>query len=588
MKHPRLDFARDRFQVLDGLWDFEFDDSNEGLASKWYEDHAFENRINVPYVPQCRKSMVEDASYHPIMWYATSFETPFDNAYIVFGAVDFKCSVFVNGMHVGDHEGGYLPFSLHMAPFLNGIGCMNRLVVRVEDRNDESQLRGKQYWRDLPDRCWYIPSSGIWQSVYLEERPGTYIENILCTPDIDSSMVHVRAVFNVRFSGSIGFSVSKDGAEVVFASICSSGREVSVCIPIPVGDEVDETNYWSPENPVLFRLDATIFGDGPCDHVSTFFGMRKIDVIDGRVFLNNKPYFQRLVLDQGYFPQGLLTGTESEFERDIRLIKDLGFNGVRMHQKIENPLFLHLADKHGLLVWDEVPSGYSFDSFERKQLYETMHGLIERDFNHPCVVCWVPLNESWGVRKICASKEVQSFAVSLYHMVKALDPTRLVSTNDGWEQVESDICAVHDYAKDAAVLLGRWNGKPAPLACPERKTYANGFEYEYKPVFITEFGGVALKNLCGADSEPISEPDGEAGKACTTVEGWGYEGVESNVEGFLSRVEGLVSAVLSLPRVNGYCYTQFTDVFQEINGLVDIERRPKAAISSLNNIFSVH
>lgn len=588
-RHPRPDFEREYFILLDGQWDFDFDDQNKGLKEKWFINHSYTQKINVPYVYQCPKSGIDDQTYHPVLWYSRIIKqsqinelfkkndnnklnnnTTNKRIIITFGAVDYKADLFINSFHLYSHEGGYLPFSVDITDYL-AMDTDNKLTLRVEDINDPSQLRGKQYWKQKPDRCWYTPSSGIWQSVYLEQRPEIFIEDIKLTPDIDTNSVKAKITLNQQSSQTrqqvnqtLSITITKDNIIVAKVEVLCLSNETEMTIPIISSDSIDEVDYWSPENPVLYKVKAKITSG---DSVTTYFGMRKIQSYNGQILLNNKPYYQKLILNQGYFPNSLLTGSYEEYEEDLKLIKAMGFNGIRMHQKIEAPSFYHLADKLGLIVWGELPSGYDFTQEEQKQIYSQMYAFIQRDYNHPSIICWVPLNESWGVKKIVANLKTQTFSNSVYQMIKAQDSTRLISTNDGWEQVISDICAIHDYAKDGDQLKDRLQNFEQKIATQERAIYAQGYKYNQQPVLLTEFGGVALEKDIFQGS-------------------WGYAGGESSVQSYLDRIKGLIDAIKENKQIVGFCYTQFTDVFQEVNGLVTIDRKPKCNINQIEKMIN--
>ena len=565
------DFRREKWFSISGEWEFEFDDENVGLDEFWYSGRRFFGKINVPYVYQCKASGINDQSFHKVMWYRKDVVLPEDyteRVFLCFMAVDFYKRVWVNGQYVGEHKGGYTPFSFDITPCLYSPEVS--IIVRVEDDIDPSQPRGKQFWGEKGDRCWYTPSSGIWQDVYIEERPSLYIERVYCTSNIDDSTLKVSIKLSEKPRKAIGCSLKvlleeKRVSEIQFVV---SEKEDYVIIHIPEEDNVDETHFWSPDNPVLYNLIAEI-GD---DRVTTFFGMRKIEARDGRILLNNRAFEGRLILDQGYWEDTLLTPPSIEaLALDIHLIKKMGFNGVRMHQKIENPWFYHLCDKFGLVVWGELPSGYKFSDEECSNLYSDMNDFIERDYNHPSIITWVPLNESWGVRNIYGNKEQQNFALSMYHFVKAKDMTRLCDTNDGWEQVASDICGVHDYVKDGEGFKRNWQDieKTLSSSVQSRSIYADGYSRKKEPVLITEFGGIAFSSDLSGDN-------------------WGYEGGEKDEESFLIRLGGLVEAITNNPRFSGFCYTQLTDVAQEVNGLLRIDRTPKCDIEIIRKIFGLN
>jgi beta-galactosidase/beta-glucuronidase len=294
--------------------------------------------------------------------------------------------------------------------------------------------------------------------------------------------------------------------------------------------------------------------------------MRKISVQGDMILLNNRVYYQRLILDQGYWKESLLTPPSDEaIRKDIEYTKRMGFNGARKHQKIEDPRYYYWADKLGLLVWGEVPSAYDFNDEEVDNLlYETKE-FIKRDYNHPCIVTWVPLNESWGVRNIYSDQRQQEFAIALYFTIRSLDQTRLISTNDGWEQIYGDICAVHDYMASGEGFLVKYEDRDAILSksAGSRMIYCEGEEYDGQPVLITEYGGIAME---------------------TEEEGWGYNGKVKDEKEFLRRYESITKAIMNTPYIRGYCYTQLTDVFQEINGLLTMDRRFKVNPEEIRRI----
>jgi beta-galactosidase/beta-glucuronidase len=298
--------------------------------------------------------------------------------------------------------------------------------------------------------------------------------------------------------------------------------------------------------------------------------MRKISIRDGHVLLNNKPFYQRLVLDQAYWEETLLTAPSDEaFKQDIERIKQMGFNGVRLHQKIEDSRFYYWADVLGLVVWAELPSTYSFNPVARQLSIESLTAFIERDRNHPSIICWVPLNESWGVRNIYANEEQQRFAVALYHLVKMLDGSRMVNTNDGWEQVSSDLCGVHDYIPDGERFSHVWKDLESLLegTAQGRMIYASGYSYANQPILVTEFGGIAFNaDMVGSH--------------------WGYAGGVEDERQFLSRLRSLISAIRLKKEIQGFCYTQLTDVMQEVNGLLHIDRSAKCSREEIRNIIT--
>ena len=573
VKHPRPDFRRDGLTLLTGKWEFAFDKADEGKKAQWHSSSVFHDEITVPYPVESKLSGVRNTCDAEVFWYSRRINAGCADGrrvFLCFGAVDYLCEVYIDGEYVGSHKGGYSYFEFDITGYLKKDG--NVLTLRVEDRLDPSIPRGKQYWSKSADRCWYTPVSGIWQPVWLEERGDVYIESVRVTPDIDNRMAHFEALISgvSDEETSLHIEITKDGKTYADTSVRCAEKRNCFSLYIKEDDYIDETHHWTPDNPQLYEVKCTLETGKSCDTVSLQFGMRKISVSGDRILLNNKPFFQRLVLDQGYFPESVYTAvSDDDFINDIRLIKALGFNGVRMHQKVEDPRFYYYCDKLGLAVWLEMPSMYSFTGESALNLEKEWSEILLRHYNHPCIIAYAPLNESWGVRNIYSDDRQQNFALSLYHMTKALDQTRFVSTNDGWEQVISDVCAIHDYCEsgeELALKLGNFETL-ADTNAQNRMVYADGFSYGGEPVIVSEFGGIAFSD----------DAKGEC---------WGYGGSVNGAEDYFRRLSSVVNAIVDSRRTCGYCYTQFTDVFQEVNGLVTIDRKVKTDISRLNAIFT--
>ncbi|MEG0050196.1 MAG: glycoside hydrolase family 2 TIM barrel-domain containing protein [Clostridia bacterium] len=572
-EHPRPDFQRSTYCCLNGAWQFAFDDADQGKKEQWFlACKELPLQITVPFVYQSKASGIEQEDIHPILWYRRSFLLPKEMAgkrcLLRFGAVDYACAVYVNGRLAGSHRGGYTPFSLDITCLLQPEGA-NDLCLRVEDANDCTQPRGKQYWQRGLMGCWYTPCSGIWQTVYLEAAGEIALEQIHITPDIDRNMATFEISMDRASSQGleIDVEVSLRGKLIKRLTVSSQDRQARIPVDLVQQGDLDPIELWSPSSPTLYDALVTVrSGQEVLDRVSTYFGMRKIEVCRGQILLNNTPLYQRLILDQGYWPESLLTPPSDEaIQTDIRLSKELGYNGARKHQKIEDPRYYYWADRMGLLVWGEVPSCYDFTDESVANLAQTLLGFIERDFNHPCIITWVPLNESWGVRQIYTDARQQNTARMLYYMAKAADGTRLVSSNDGWEQTKTDICALHDYSSDAKVLARHFASREQVerTACDHRAAYARGEVPTGEEAFmVTEYGGIAFENI-GVQGELLG------------METWGYNGKVQNEAAFFERFEQTTQAVSAIPYCQGYCYTQLTDVMQEINGVLTPDRQPK-------------
>ena len=577
--YPRPDFAREIWTGLNGPWRFAFDDLDIGRDEQW-EQHIekLPLRIEVPFPYQSELSGIGEQVYHPLVWYAKEFIVPLDfqadvsrHILLCFGAVDWHCDLWVNGRHICAHDGGYTPFSADITRALRLPGEPNTAVLRVEDTRRCDQPRGKQYWKETPDRCWYTPCSGIWQSVWLESVPKKRIEFFAMQPRLADSCVECTLTLNEQPLARSVLEVEISFAGHCVRSVSMGISEICTTFTLPVKEEdyIDEVHYWTPEHPNLYDVSLVFHSDKMRDQVKTYFGMRSIQAKDGMILLNNRPFYQKLLLHQGYYAGGLLTaGDDDLFRSDLQLIKEMGFNGIRMHQKIEDPLLYYWADKLGLVVWAELPSCYEFNGIAMDQTARMMREFVSRDRNHPSIICWVPFNESWGVRNIYDNLSQQRYALSLYYAIKAMDPSRLVSTNDGWEQLESDLCCIHDYAPDARALAEKWDHIETLLSgsAHKRMIYASSCRYARQPVILSEFGGIAYKtDSCDTD--------------------WGYAETEKTEDSFIRRLSSLIAYVKSNKAIQGFCYTQFTDVMQEVNGLTDITRKPKVPAEALRKIL---
>lgn len=570
---PRPDFERSEWINLNGEWEFEFDDENKGEIEGWQYENSkvFSMKILVPFCFQSRKSGINDTGMHEIMWYRRTFDIPekFKNKKILlnFGAVDYIAKIWVNGKFAGYHKGGYVPFKFEITNLLKKKN--NIIVVKVEDYYNTVQPRGKQYWKQKSDRCWYTATSGIWQTVWIEAVGDIYIEKIRMTPDIDRRCVFGELYFNKETSGAeLSLDVKYKGRQVSQIKIDIQDKVSKFAFCIKEEDHVDEVHYWTPDAPNLYDVFFKISANGEIlDDVKSYFGMRKISIKDGNILLNNRPIYQKLILDQGYWPESLLTPpSEEAIIYDIEMAKRMGFNGVRKHQKIEDPRYYYWADRLGLLVWAEMPSAYDFNVEEIQNIVSEWIEFINRDYNHPCIITWVPLNESWGTRNIFTDKNQQDFGLSLYYITKAFDGTRLISTNDGWENLKTDICTIHDYSAKGNELFRKYGQieKLGKTGLEIRQLFCQGFEYECQPVMITEYGGIAFEN--------------------EDIDAWGYNGEVKDENSFFERYSEITKTICSMNHVKGYCYTQLCDVMQEVNGLMTEDRKLKVSLDEIKRI----
>ena len=559
-EYPRPQFVREVWLNLNGPWDFSFDEP------------GFDRTITVPFAYQAALSGIGTDERHDRVWYRRAFALPEDWAgkrvLLHFGAVDYTCKVWVNGALAGGHTGGHAGFSLDVTEALRP-GENVLTVLAEDDHADREMPRGKQYWGEKPRSIFYTPTSGIWQTVWLEPVSEDRLLSVRVTPDLAG-----RQVF-------FDYELSRPGLVLTAAAACPDGAAVSVRsdgeargrLVLSLDREgLDSGAFadqyaWSPEHPALFRTVYEVRAEAEVtDRVSGYFDLRSIAVADGKILLNGRPYYQKLLLDQGYWPDGLLTApTDAAFVTDIEACKAMGFNGVRKHQKVEDPRFLYHADRLGLLVWGEMANAYVFSGrYVRRFTAEWME-VLERDYNHPCIVAWTPLNESWGVNEISSDPRQLHHCKALVELTKSLDATRLVMSNDGWEQTIPDVLGIHDYEAKADVLRQRYASLESILAFrpADRAVFAPGCRYAGQPVMVTECGGISFRS------------QGDA---------WGYTDTKTPEE-FLETYRQVVASLLSSELVQGFCYTQLTDVQQEQNGLLTFDRRPKfdfAAIREIN------
>lgn len=575
-EYPRPQFVRESWVNLNGEWEFAFDDDHVGAKQEWSQgDQAFEQKIQVPFAFQSQLSGIGDPDVHDNVWYRREFEVPESfagkNVLLHFGAVDYEAKVWVNGVFVVRHEGGHTPFKADITHALRTDGTPNTLVVQALDESRNLELpRGKQFWKKDSASIFYTRTTGIWQTVWMEAVAPVYLEKVKITPDMDKRCVEIVpyvANFAPGRDLRLRVSISFQGQAVTEQIYSITSRTVRHTIGLPNFNFHERETWWSPENPSLYDISFTLFeNDAETDHVNSYFGMRKISIDGGKLCLNNGPYKMKLVLDQGYFPDGNLTPpSDEDIRRDVELTKEMGFNGARKHQKLEDPRYLYWCDVLGLLVWSEAANAYMYSDEYVERFNREWIESIDRDYNHPSIVVWVPLNESWGVPDLARDKVQQHHSEALVYLTKSLDPTRPVISNDGWEHTTSDLITIHDYEWQREVLEERYDDveKALSLIPGGHPIIAYGYSYRGEPILVTEFGGIAYKK--------------------SEWEGWGYSGASSD-EDFEQRLRDVIDPLLKSELVQGYCYTQLTDVEQEINGLLTYDRVPKIPLEAIRKI----
>ncbi len=575
-RHPNPQFFREDFMLLDGEWDFAFDNDNEGLSSCWYNGSELPLKIRVPFVYQSKLSGINSADFCETVWYKRVFTLPENfkgkRTLINFSAVDYECDVWINGKHATHHVGGYSSFKADITELL----CLgeNTVVLRVSDRDFAKELvRGKQLWGKGEFGCWYKRYTGIWQSVWLEAVSPVHVDKFILKSDVDTNTVALKAELtgfkpDEVFTADIDITVND--IEVAKASFNVYNGYINEQISIDyAGSPFRGSEWWSPEHPNLYQTLITVkHGEEVLDTVQTYFGIRKLESENGRVLLNNFPFYHRSILNQGYYPNGYITPEDDErIISDIRLIKSMGYNAMRIHQKIESPRFLYWCDRIGIAVWEEFPSMYQYRELQAHRIMSEMTAVVERDINHPSIFAWVLFNESWGVQQLRFDISQQNLTKGAYFTVKSMDSTRFVIANDGWQHTETDLVTIHDYSAYGDEIFNRYSVEKYeigtnPVAGQRRYAFAKGHSYNGQPIMLTEFGGISY----AADG------------------GWGYNEKVKTEEEFLERFKSLTHAIRRLPVMTGYCFTQFTDVENEQNGLVTIDRKPKADIEKIRKI----
>ena len=587
VEHPRPQLTRPEWHELAGPWGFAFDDGSVGIGEHWpRRSDVFDRVIKVPFPFESPASGIGDTGFHPVVWYRREVQVtarPGHRVLLHLGAVDYRAHVWVNGLAVAYHEGGSTPFTADITSALAESG-EQVVVVRAEDSpTDLRQPRGKQDWQREPHAIWYDRTSGIWQPVWLEQVPEVRVRALSWAADVDSGSLDMTV--RVRGQGVPGLRLRvvlrQHGRVLADDTYRVHGGELRRRIVLDGSDMSlgHSEMLWAPESPNLIEATLTLLdGDGVVhDEVGSYTALRSVATSHGRLLLNGRPYYLRLVLAQNFWPESHLAAPDADaLRREVQLVKDLGFNGVRLHQKVEDPRFLAWCDRLGLVVWAEMPAAYEFSTATVERLTREWLEVVERDRSHPCVIAWVPVNESWGVPALERAPQQEHLVRALYHLTKSYDPTRLVIGNDGWEQPVTDVLTVHDYTASAAVLTERYGDHAAlahTLSHTEpyyRMVVLPGATVADAPVMISEFGGISL-DVADADET-------EAGAA------WGGYGAVADPARLLAGYRELVGALLDSPAVVGFCWTQLTDTQQERNGLVTASRRPKVPAEEIRAI----
>jgi beta-galactosidase/beta-glucuronidase len=570
--YPRPQLERSNWVSLDGEWDFVLDHE-----ARWAEPEQVEwnDKILVPFSPEAPASGVNHNGFFRSCWYRRTFEPPAlangERLLLHFGAVDFAAAVWVNGKLAVQHSGGYTPFSKDITEFLQPSGPQTVVVRAEDDPADLSKPRGKQDWQLHPHSIWYPRTTGIWQSVWLEKVPATWIGYVRWTPNVERWEIGFEARLDGERRENLRLNVKLWAGENLLAddtyAVVAGEVHRRIALSDPGIDDYRNELLWSPATPTIIHAELKLWGGrgNLVDTAMSYTALRAIAVQGDKFVLNGRPYQLCMVLDQGYWPEGGLTAPDDDaYRRDVELAKAMGFNGVRKHQKIENPRYLYWADRLGLLVWEEMPSAYRFNKLSIERLAGEWTAVVERDVSHPCIVAWVPFNESWGVPDLPDSPAQRHYVQALYHLTKTLDPTRPVIGNDGWESVATDIIGIHDYDDQPERIARRYGTEEVPRLFKRERPGGRLLLLEGQPadqpIMLTEFGGIAY-----------------SGSPSNT---WGYSRSDS-AEEFGKQYMHLLRVVRNVPLLAGFCYTQFTDTYQEANGLLYADRRPKFPVEDM-------
>jgi beta-galactosidase/beta-glucuronidase len=578
--YPRPQLVRRSWQDLSGSWDFAFGD--DAVAQP--EGVAFDRSIIVPFPPESPASGIGDTGYHPVVWYRRTFgrsdlvaaglSEANRHTLLHFGAVDVVADVWLNGHHLGRHEGGQTPFEFDVTAFLSDDD--NTLIVRaLDDPLDIGVPRGKQDWQEDPHAIWYHRTTGIWQPVWLECVPELHVRSLAWEADVTAASVDLELTLSARPAADTTATVrvEYEGELLTQATVAllDTTSHVRLALPRQRNGQQYEHLLWSPAHPRLLSASVVVDGIGEEDGVASYFGLRSVGTSSRSLLLNDRPLRLRAVLSQNYWPESHLAAPSADaLRREVELILALGFNAARVHQKAEDPRFLYWADRLGLLVWGETASAYEFSPRAVRNQIREWTDIVLRDRSHPSIIAWVPLNESWGVQHIAHDPRQRSFSRAIADLTRALDGTRPVISNDGWEHTDSDLLTIHDYDGDPDALARRYSSeaeidKLISGLGPAGRRLQLQQALRVTPILLTEFGGTSW------NSRPVEGS-------------WGYN-TASSADEFLARVSAIIEAAASSPVLAGYCYTQLADTGQETNGLLTEDREPKVPIEKLRAVI---
>lgn len=558
-EYPRPQFERADWQNLNGTWTYTLDLGQTGADKRFQESKGFDGKITVPFCPESKLSGVEHKDFINCIWYQREISVPAawagKKVLLHFGAVDYEALIYINGRHVFTHHGAGTSFEVDITKYVPA-GHTANLVVRVnDDLRGGMQPGGKQCTNFFSGGCSYTRVTGIWQTVWMEAVSHEGLKQVFATPDIDNSQLVVRPEFWAESNSNTLTVEVLDGKKVVSKKTVLATNNAIVVLPIK------NPKLWTPETPNLYDVKYTVKDKAGkvLDEVNSYAGMRKVHCANGYFYLNNKPYYQRLVLDQGYYPTGVWTApSDADLRQDIEMSKAVGFNGARLHQKVFEERYFYWADKLGYITWAEQASwGLDVNNeLAVRNIISEWAEEVVRDRNHPSIVTWTPFNETWGARDGVYPRMIRD----IYDMTKAMDPTRPVNDASGDTHVKTDLWTVHDYTREPEAIMQ--NHSPQRVMSI-KDTYRNArnhdwmAQYNGEPYMVDEMGGLGWI------------PEAERATS------WGYGAQIESEDEFFDILEKEIDAFAACPHVVGFCYTQITDVEQEKNGVYYYDRRPK-------------
>ena len=568
-EHPRPDFQRSDWLNLNGPWQFEIDQACSRTEHGFVSGEKFSKEIIVPFPPESGLSGIHELDFMRCVWYRKQVKLPSPrqaSRYLLrFGAVDFETDVWVNGHWIGHHKGGYTPFAFDITGALRD-GAEAEIVVRAFDDNRTGlQPCGKQSTKLESWGCHYTRVTGIWQTVWVEQVPETYVDHFRMISDADAGHARLDVELAGGFAdGRLRVSVMRDDKEEATSDVTAGFPSTSLHLDVP------KPRAWNPEDPQLYDLRVELkLVTGEEDLVQSYFGFRTIEIRGDRIVLNGKKRFLRMVLDQGYYPDGIYTApSDDALRRDIMISKEMGFDGARLHQKVFEPRFLYWCDVLGYLVAGEYGDwgAEQGSTAAREAIISEWPEVVRRDLNHPSLIFWTPFNER-------AFEEgdviMPGLLRGLMELTHDLDPTRPAIDTSGHIHVKTDIYDVHDYEQNPEEFKGHFEkfGKTGSYADLQQHYKEQSEPYGGQPFMVSEYGGTWWS--------PEAQEDEKK---------WGYGSRPKSENEFIERYRALTDALLSDPRVSGFVYTQLYDVEQEANGLYTYDRRAKFDTSVIRSI----